>query len=98
MQLKEVFAQGMVVARQGGGGEATSFVCGYMECDRALSETFLGGLPPVLKVNIRKDAAGQWLENSITFSAAEVSANRAGSAAILASLSEALFVETLRGY
>ena len=97
-QLKEVFSQGMIVARQGGGGEATSFVCGYMECDRELSKTFLGGLPPVFKVNIRKDAAGQWLENSIKFSAAEASANRAGSEAVLARLSEALFVETLLRY
>jgi len=75
-QLKEVFSQGMVPARSGGGGESTFFVCGYLECDRELSKTFLGGLPPVFKVNIRKDPAGQWLENSIKFSAGEASSNR----------------------
>jgi AraC-like DNA-binding protein len=96
--LKEVFAQGMAVARQGGGGEPSLFVCGYMECDRELCKTFLGGLPPVFKVNIRNDRAGQWLENSIKFSAGEASANRAGSDALLARLSEALFVETMRRY
>jgi AraC-like DNA-binding protein len=96
--LKEVFAQGMAVARDGGGGESTFFVCGYMECDRELSKTFLGGLPPVFKVNIRNDRSGQWLENSIKFSAGEASANRAGSDAVLARLSEALFVETMRRY
>ena len=96
--LKELFSQGIVLARHGGGGETTSFVCGYMECDRELSKTFLGGLPPVCKVNIRNDHAGQWLENSIKFSAAEAGANRAGSEAVLARLSEALFVETLRRY
>lgn len=69
-----------------------------MECDRELCRTFLGGLPPVFKVNIRNDQAGQWLENSIKFSAAEASANRAGSDAVLARLSEALFVETMRRY
>jgi len=96
--LKELFSQGIVLARQGGGGESTSFVCGYMECDRELSKTFLGGLPPVCKVNIRDDHSGQWLENSIRFAAAEAGANRAGSEAVLARLSEALFVETLRRY
>jgi len=96
--LKEVFSQGMVPARSGGGGEASLFVCGYMECDRELSKTFLGGLPPVFKVNIRNDSAGQWLENSIKFSAGEAAANRAGSDAVLAKLSEALFVETMRRY
>ncbi len=97
-QLKEVFSQGMVLARSGGEGEPTRFVCGYMECDREMCRTFLGGLPPVFKVNIRNDHAGVWLENSIKFSAGEASANRAGSGALLARLSEALFVETMRRY
>ena len=70
-QLKEVFAQGMALARYGGGGDATLIVCGYMECDREFSKMFLGGLPPVFKVNIRNDNSGQWLENSIKFSARE---------------------------
>src|SRR5262249_13193580 len=97
-QLKEVFSQGLTLFRDGGGGEATHFVCGYMECDRELSKTFLGGLPPVCKVNIRNDRAGHWLENSIRFSAGEASTHRAGSDAVLARLSEALFVETMRRY
>jgi AraC-like DNA-binding protein len=96
--LKELFSQGIVLGSHGGGGEATSFVCGYMECNRELSKTFLDGLPAVCKVNIRNDLAGQWLENSIKFAAAEAGANRAGSEAVLARLSEALFVETLRRY
>jgi AraC-like DNA-binding protein len=96
--LKEVFSQGMAVSRNGGGGEASLLVCGYIECDRDLGKTFLGGLPPVFKVNIRKDHAGEWLENSIRFSAGEASSHRAGSDAVLARLSEALFVETMRRY
>ena len=52
----------------GGGGEITKFICGYMACDPQLSRVFLGGLPPVLKINIRNDASGQWLENSIRYS------------------------------
>jgi AraC-like DNA-binding protein len=96
--LREVFSQGMALFRDGGGGEATSFVCGYMECDRELSKIFLSGLPPVFKVNIRNDPAGQWLENSIKFSAGEAGANRAGGDAVLTRLSEALFVETMRRY
>jgi AraC-like DNA-binding protein len=96
--LKEIFARGMVLSRDGGGGQATRFVCGYMQCDPQLCKMFLGGLPPVFKVNIREDVSGQWLENSIRFSAAEAGANRAGSDAVLARLSEALFIETMRRY
>ena len=96
--LKEIFARGMLLSRDGGGGETTTFVCGYLECDRELSKMFLGGLPPVFKVNIRSDRSGQWLEDCLKFSAAEAGANRAGSHAVLARLSEALFVETMRRY
>jgi hypothetical protein len=96
--LKEIFSQGMALARAGGGGEPTRLVCGYMGCDREVCKGFLSGLPPVFKVNIRNDPAGQWLESSIKFSAGQATANRAGSDAVLAKLSEALFVETMRRY
>lgn len=96
--LQQIFSQGMTLFRSGGGGELTSFICGFMECDRELCRHFLGGLPPVFKLNILNDREGQWLENSIKFAAEQAIANRAGSDALLARLSETLFVETLRRY
>lgn len=97
-ELARIFSQGLKLARMGGGGEISRFVCGYMTCEPRLAEVLLGGLPPLFKVNIRNDAAGRWLENSIRFSVAEADASCAGSEAVLAKLSEALFVETLRRY
>ena len=96
--LREVLSQGLKLWRLGGGGEVTKFVCGYMACDPQLSQVFLSGLPPVFKVSIRNDASGRWLENSIRFSVNEADASRAGGEAVLAKLSEVLFVETLRSY
>jgi transcriptional regulator GlxA family with amidase domain len=52
----------------------------------------------MFKVSIRNDASGRWLENSIRFSVNEADASRAGGEAVLAKLSEVLFVETLRAY
>lgn len=97
-QLEQVLAQGLKLWRLGGGGEVTKFVCGFMACEPRLSQVFLSGLPPVFKVNIRNDASGRWLENSIRFSVNEADASRAGGEAVLAKLSEVLFVETLRAY
>jgi len=82
----------------GGGGEASRFVCGYMTCDPYLSRPILSGLPPVFKVNIRSDRSGHWLENSIMHLVEEAASGRVGSEAMLAKLSEALFVDTLRRY
>ena len=82
----------------GGGGETSRFVCGYMTCDPHISRPILDGLPPVFKVNIRTDRSGQWLESSILHLVEEAISGRVGSEAMLAKLSEALFVDTLRRY
>ncbi len=96
--LTETLSQGLRVWRMGGGGEVTKFVCGYMACEPRLSQVFLSGLPPVFKVGIRNDASGRWLEDSIRFSVNGINASRAGEGAMLAKLSEVLFIETLRSY
>ena len=97
-ELGRIFSQGLKLSRMGGGGEVTRFVCGFMACEPRLSQVFLSGLPPVFKISIRNDASGRWLENSIRFSVNEADASRAGGEAVLAKLSEVLFVETLRAY
>ena len=97
-ELHRIFAQGLKLARAGGGGEVTKLVCGYMSCDPELSRVFLAGLPAILKVNVRDGAAAQWLESSIGFSVRAAGASHAGGEAVLAKLSEVLFVETLRRY
>jgi AraC-like DNA-binding protein len=90
--------QGLKLARFGGGGEISRFVCGFMACEPRLSEIFLAGLPKILKVHVANEPSGQWLEHSIRFSVGEVNGSNAGSGLVLAKLSEVLFVETLRRY
>jgi AraC-like DNA-binding protein len=94
----ENLTQGLKVARFGGGGEMTRFVCGFMACDSRLSEIFLAGLPRLLKVHVTDEPSGQWLENSIRFSVQEDNGSNPGRGLVLAKLSELLFVETLRLY
>jgi Cupin len=96
--LKRVLILGLKVSRLGGGGELTRFICGYMACDPQLSEVFLGGLPPIFKVHILNDPSGQWLENSLRYSVDNADTSSPGCEAVLAKLSEVLFVETLRRY
>ena len=97
-ELAQILSQGLKLWRFGGGGEVTKFVCGYMACEPRLSDVFLSGLPAVFKVSIRNHPSGKWLEDSIRFSANQADASRAGGEAVLAKLSEVLFVETLRAY
>ncbi|HVY91162.1 MAG TPA: AraC family transcriptional regulator [Bryobacteraceae bacterium] len=82
----------------GGGGAVSRLACGYLSCDPNLCRPILSGLPSILKVNIRTDRSGNWLESSILHLVEEAASGRAGSEAMLAKLSEALFVDTLRRY
>ena len=91
-------SQGLKLARFGGGGEITKFVCGFMACQPRLCEVLLAGLPKILKVHVAGDPSGQWLANSIRFSVTEENGSDAGSRLVFAKLSELLFVETLRRY
>jgi AraC-like DNA-binding protein len=97
-ELQRIFSGGLKVSRMGGKGELSRFVCGFMVCEPRLSQVFLTGLPAIFKVNIRQEASGQWLEDSIRYSIADAEKSGAGSEAVLARLCEALFVETLRRY
>jgi AraC-like DNA-binding protein len=96
--LPGILARGLELLRFGGGGEACRIICGFLLCDPQLSRSFLAGLPPLIKVNIRDDPSGQWLENSLKFSVTQAANREAGAGAMLAKLSEAVFAETLRRY
>ena len=94
----ENLTHGLTVARFGGTGEITRFVCGFMACELRLSEVFLSGLPPILKVNVANEPSGQWLAHSIQFSVDQAGGSYAGSSLVISRLSEVLFVEALRRY
>lgn len=84
--------------RLGGGGAKTCFVCGYFGCERSADRLFLAGLPQVIKVNMRGDSTGQWLESSIRYLVSEADDRRPGQGVLLSKMAEALFVQTLRRY
>jgi AraC-like DNA-binding protein len=96
--LPKILEGAIVSERGGGGGRITKFICGYIACERQAQRLFLAGLPPLFKVNIRRDASGEWIESTIRHLASERGPARAGRGALLAKLAEALFIETLRRY
>jgi len=96
--LPGVLARGLELLRGGGGGACSRFICGFLACDPQLSQAFLGGLPRIIKVSVRDEPSGQWLENSLKFSVTQAASREAGASAMLAKLSEVAFAETLRRY
>ncbi len=97
-QLRQVLIEGHIISHSGGGGELTKLICGYLTCDPQLSQVFLAGLPSIVKVHIRDSPSGQWLEDTLRYSIDHAKTSGPGGAAVIAKLSEVLFVETLRRY
>jgi AraC-like DNA-binding protein len=96
--LPGVLERGLDLLHVGGGGARSRLICGFLSCDPQLGQAFLGGLPPLIRINIRDEPSGQWLENSLEFSVTQAAKREAGGDAMLAKLSEAVFAETLRRY
>ena len=96
--LQKIATRDISPMQAGGGGATTRFVCGYLTLDPLLCGPILESLPAMLRVNVRTDRSGHWLEQSILHLVEEAASDRAGSDAMLAKLSEALFVDTLRRY
>ena len=66
--LPSVLEAGLELIHVGGGGVSSRFICGFLVCDPQLTQTFFGGLPPMIKVSLRDDvttAAGEALANVV---------------------------------
>lgn len=81
----------------GGGGEPTHLVCGFLGSDEA-HNPLIASLPRVLKLDVRQGTAGDWIEASMRFAAAELVEGRLATSGVLSRLSELLLVEAVRHY
>jgi len=82
----------------GGGGDRTRFICGYLACDSRLCRPLIEALPRMLHVPLAGSPSASWMVNTLQHAAEESRAPRPGTDAVLAKLSELLFVEALRAY
>ena len=80
----------------GGGGASTQLLCGYMACDARLGNLLLGGLPSIMRVNVRGSHAGSWIESAVRYALIEARSARPGGDGVLSKLAEVLFIEMLR--
>jgi transcriptional regulator GlxA family with amidase domain len=73
-------------------------VCGFLGCTSAVGNPVISTLPSLLKLNVEKRGAAEWIRSTFQYAAEEISAGRPGSETVMAKLSELLFVEAVRRY
>ncbi|HEY7662153.1 MAG TPA: AraC family transcriptional regulator [Xanthobacteraceae bacterium] len=89
---------GLFSIHHGGNGARTRMVCGFLGCASAEGNPVLATLPQLLKLNVEQGGAAEWIRSTFQYAAQELSTGRPGSEAVLAKLSELLFVEAVRRY
>ncbi|WP_042878061.1 AraC family transcriptional regulator [Cupriavidus necator] len=80
----------------GGGGETTRMVCGFLGFDDTMGNPLLTSLPRLFKVGLGSGLESAWLASALAFATSEAAEPRAGTATVLAKLSELLFVQAVR--
>jgi AraC-like DNA-binding protein len=80
----------------GTGPAEVHLVCGFLGCDARPFNPLLATLPRVLRASDREGSPGGWLSRFIEVAEAEARSPRAGGEAVLARLSELMFVEIIR--
>jgi AraC-like DNA-binding protein len=86
----------LVAVRDGGGGEVTRFVCGYLACNRKLCRPLLDALPRMVRIPMGDAQASESLRDLLRMGVRESMASRPGGESMLAKLAELMFVEALR--
>jgi AraC-like DNA-binding protein len=88
---------GPFLIRRGGEGARTRLVCGFLGSDSAHGNPVIATLPAAMRFNLAEDGASGWMRSTFQY-AADERAGRPGSEAVLAKVSELLFVEAVRRY
>jgi AraC-like DNA-binding protein len=89
-------ADGPSVARSGGGGALARFVSGYLACDQDGHQLLRSGLPSLIRLELRTDAAGRWLEGSIHYLASDFCWHGRARSVLVTRMADTLLVEALR--
>jgi len=82
----------------GGGGAETRIICGFLGGRLLASDPLFALLPPMLRFDCDHERSGPLVKMSFELAAGELSDGRPGADAMLARLSELLFVEAVRSY
>lgn len=99
LDLAHLPEPGAIMAiEHGGGGERTRIVCGFLSGTRLGEDPLISALPAAMVYDGTKARTGPLMLQSMEVAALELLESRPGSDAMLARLSELLFVETIRTY
>ena len=84
--------------RQGGGGSATSLVCGTVQFDHPAARHLVSQLPGTISVEATNPAQTEWIQSTLRFMAIEAKALRPGGETVITRLADVLVIQAIRAW
>jgi AraC-like DNA-binding protein len=86
------------ILRHGGGGAATSLVCGAVRFDHPAARQLVTLLPSVILVRASASPRQEWLESTLRLMAAEAKELRPGGETVITRLADILVIQAIRAW
>jgi AraC-like DNA-binding protein len=86
------------VIHMGGGGAATSLVCGTVRFDHPAAEQLVSLLPGVISVEAWSSPEMEWIASTLRFMAAEAREPRLGGETVITRLADILVIQAIRAW
>jgi AraC-like DNA-binding protein len=86
------------VLRHGGGGAATTVICGVVRFDHPAAKQLIRLLPKLISVDIWNAPEMEWIQSTLRFIAAEARELRAGGEAVITRLADILVIQAIRSW
>ncbi|OLT21584.1 cupin [Pseudonocardia sp. CNS-139] len=96
--IEHEFRNKYAILRHGGGGAATTVVCGAVRLDHPATHHIVPLLPRVIHVEPTSGPHSEWMQSTLRLVAAEAAEVRPGGEAVITRLSDILVIQTLRAW
>jgi AraC-like DNA-binding protein len=95
---REQVSERYEILRHGGGGAATSLVCGAVRFDHAAAHHLVTLLPPLITVDAWSSPQQEWIQSTLHFIAAEAKELRPGGETVITRLADILVIQAIRSW
>jgi AraC-like DNA-binding protein len=96
--LHEHVSNRYAILRHGGGGAATSLVCGAVRFDHPAAHHLIKLLPKIIHVEASLSPQMEWIQSTLRFMAAEAKELRPGGETVITRLADILVIQAIRSW
>ena len=95
---REQLSERYEILRHGGGGKATSMVCGSVQFAHPAAHHFIPLLPRLIVIDAWSSPQQEWLQSTLRFMAAEAKELRPGGETVITRLADILVIQAIRAW